>query len=155
MRATYRAAAHVVALSPGMRDGVIAAGVRPDRVTLIPNASDLELFSPHVDPGDLRARLGLEGAFVASYFGTMGEANDLGQVVEAAALLQGRGERSVAFVLQGDGKRRRGLEADIEGRGLDNVQLLPAGDKHSAARLAAASDAVSYTHLTLPTICSV
>ena len=58
-RATYRAAAHVVALSPGMRDGVIAAGVAPERVTLIPNASDLELFSPDVDPGDLRARLGL------------------------------------------------------------------------------------------------
>jgi len=140
-RATYRAAAHVVALSPGMRDGVIAAGVRPDRVTLIPNASDLELFSPDVDPGDLRARLGLQDAFVASYFGTMGEANDLGQVVEAAAILRSRGEHSVAFVLQGDGKRRAGLKADIERRGLGNVHLLPAGDKHSAARLAAASDA--------------
>ena len=140
-RGTYRAAAHVVALSPGMRDGVLAGGVPPERVTLIPNASDLALFSPEVDPGDLRSRLGLEDAFVASYFGTMGEANDLGQVVEAAALLQERGEGSVAFVLQGDGKRRLDMEADIERRGLANVHLLPAGDKHSAARLAAASDA--------------
>ena len=78
---------------------------------------------------------------MASYFGTMGEANDLTQVVEAAALLRDRGERSVAFVLQGDGKRRAALEADVQRRGLDNVHLLPAGDKHSAARLAAASDA--------------
>ena len=36
--------------------------MRAERVTLIPNASDLDLFSPDVDPGDLRERLGLERA---------------------------------------------------------------------------------------------
>ncbi len=140
-RAAYRAASHVVALSPGMRDGIVASGVAPERVTLVPNASDLDLFSPDVDPGDLRERHGLGDAFVCSYFGTMGEANDLTQVVEAAALLRERGEGGVRFVLQGDGKRRAALEADVRARGLDSVLLLPAGDKRSAARLAAASDA--------------
>ena len=140
-RAVYRAARHVVALSPGIRAGVIAAGVVPERVTLVPNASDLDLFSPHVDPGDLRKRLGIEDAFVCSYFGTMGEANDLTQVVEAAALLKARGERGVAFVLQGEGKRRAAIQAEVHRRDLDSVVVVPAGDKRSAARLAAASDA--------------
>ena len=140
-RGVYRAADHVVALSPGMAEGVVAAGGSSDRITLIPNASDLDLFSPDVDPGDLRSRLGLEDAFVAAYFGTMGEANDLTQVVEAAALLRERGENGVAFVLQGEGKRRDALEEDVRRRGLDNVHLLPGGDKESAARLAAAADA--------------
>lgn len=139
-RAVYRSAAEIVALSPGMRDGVIAAGVDPDRVALIPNASDLDLFSPDLDPGDLRERLGLgAGDFVCAYFGTMGEANDLTQVVKAAALLAER--EDVAFVLQGDGKRRAALEADVRRRGLDNVLFAPAGDKRAAAQLAAASDA--------------
>lgn len=139
-RAVYRSATEIVALSPGMRDGIVATGVPPERVTLIPNASDLDLFSPDLDPGDLRERLGL-GAddFVCAYFGTMGEANDLTQVVGAAALLAER--KDVAFVLQGDGKRRAALEADARRRGLDNVVFVPAGDKHAAARLAAASDA--------------
>ena len=140
-RGVYRASAHVVALSPGIRDGVIAAGARAADVTLIPNASDLDLFSPSLDPEGLRERLGLEESFVCSYFGTMGEANDLTQVVEAAAVLQERGENSVAFVLQGDGKRRPAIESEVRRRGLRNVVLLPAGDKGSAARLAAASDA--------------
>jgi glycosyltransferase involved in cell wall biosynthesis len=140
-RAVYREATDVVALSPGMRDGVVAAGVAPDHVALIPNASDLDLFSPDVDPGDLRARLGLETSFVCAYFGTMGEANDLTQVVEAATLLQQRDQRAVAFVLQGDGKRRSALEREVAERGLSNVVLLPASDKRAAARLAAASDA--------------
>ena len=140
-RATYRAAAHVVALSPGMADGVAAAGVPRERITVIPNASDLDLFSPDVDPGDLRERLGLVDSFVASYFGTMGEANDLGQVVGAATLLHDRGENGVAFVLQGEGKHRAWIEEEVRRRGLSNVRLLPGGDKESAARLAAASDA--------------
>ncbi len=140
-RGAYRAAAHVVALSPGMADGVAAAGVPRGRISLIPNASDLDLFSPDVDPGDLRERLGLGDRFVAAYFGTMGEANDLGQVIEAASLLRDRGENGVAFVLQGEGKRRAGLEDEVRRRGLDNVLVLPGADKHSAARLAAASDA--------------
>ena len=140
-RLVYRASAHVVALSPGIREGVIAAGTPPERVTLIPNASDLDLFSPELDPGDVRSDLGLGDRFVSSYFGTMGEANDLSQVIEAATLLQRRGEDSVAFVLQGDGKRRSEIEQEVRRRGLRNVLLIPAGDKRSVARLAAASDA--------------
>jgi glycosyltransferase involved in cell wall biosynthesis len=142
-RAVYRSAAEIVALSPGMRDGIVATGVAPERIALIPNASDLDVFSPDLDPGDLRARLGLRDAdFVCAYFGTMGEANDLTQVVEAAALLDGEGGgQRIVFVLQGDGKRRAALEADVRRRKLDNVVFAPAGDKLAAARLAAASDA--------------
>ena len=140
-RTVYRAATEIVALSPGMRDGIVAAGVAPDRIALIPNASDLDLFTPDLDPGDLRERLGLGDAFVCSYFGTMGEANDLTQVLDAAALLRERGEGGIRFLLQGDGKRRAALEREIRARGLENVVLLPPGDKLAAARLAAASDA--------------
>lgn len=140
-RAVYRSASEVVALSPGMRAGVVAGGVDPEHVVLIPNASDLDLFSPDVDPGDLRARLGLGDAFVCAYFGTMGEANDLTQVIDAATILRDHGESDVRFVLQGDGKRRAELERLVRERGLDNVLLLPAGDKHAAARLAATADA--------------
>ena len=138
-KAAYRGAAHVVALSPGMRDGVVSAGVDPGRVTLIPNAADLDLFAPDVDPGELGDRFGDD--FVCSYFGTMGEANDLDQVVRAATVLADRGEQGVTFALMGDGKRRPALEAEVSRRGLPNVTLLPAGDKAAAARLAAASDA--------------
>ncbi len=45
-RFLYRKAKHVIALSPGMADGVIAEGVPPERVHMIPNSSDLDLFYP-------------------------------------------------------------------------------------------------------------
>ena len=61
-RFVYRRAAHVVALSPGMREGVIAAGKPAEQVSLIPNASDLELFSPDVDGAGPASGWGSGGA---------------------------------------------------------------------------------------------
>ena len=156
-RFVYRRAAHVIALSPGMRDGVIAAGVSPEKVSMVPNASDLELFSPALDGGEVRERLGLGDRFVCSYFGTMGEANDLSMVVEAAALLRERGRgggeagAGIAFVLHGDGKRRPELEELARERGADNVVFSdPIPDKDSIARLAAASDACMTIYKDVP-----
>jgi glycosyltransferase involved in cell wall biosynthesis len=151
--AVYRRAAHVNALSPGMRAGVIAAGVPAERVSMIPNASDLELFSPELDGSEVRERLGLGDRFVCSYFGTMGEANDLTQVVESAALLREREEEGIVFVLHGDGKRRQGLEDLARERGATNVVFSdPVPDKSSVARLAAASDACMTIYKDVPVL---
>ena len=102
----------------GSRDGVVAAGVPPRADHADPQRRPTSTSSPPTSiPGDLRERLGLGDAFVASYFGTMGEANDLTQVVEAATLLRDRGENGVAFVLQGEGKRRPAIEDEVRRRG--------------------------------------
>jgi glycosyltransferase involved in cell wall biosynthesis len=132
-RLVYRHSSRVVALSPGIRDGVLAAGVPLDKLALVPNASDLELFSPELDGAAARARLGVAPErFLCAYFGTMGEANDLGQVLAAAALLP-----DVTFVLQGDGKQR----TELERRAPANVVVPgPAPDKAAVAELAAAAD---------------
>jgi glycosyltransferase involved in cell wall biosynthesis len=92
----------------------------------------------------MRERLGLGDGFVCSYFGTMGEANDLTQVVDAAPHAP-----DVTFVLHGDGKRREEL---IErARGVDNVVFSePIPDKTSVARLAAASDACMTIYKDVP-----
>ncbi len=132
-RLVYRRSSRIIALSPGIRAGVLAAGGSADRVALIPNASDLELFSPALDGRAERERLGLADGFVCSYFGAMGEANDVEQAIDAASLVEG-----VTFLLLGEGKKR----AELERRAPANVRFLdPVPDKESVARVAAASDA--------------
>jgi glycosyltransferase involved in cell wall biosynthesis len=122
-REAYRRARRVIALSPGIRDGVIASGVPAGKVVLVPNASDLDLFSPAPPPE----------RFLVSYFGTMGEANDLTMAIEAARLLG-----DMPFVLMGDGKRR----AELERAAPRNVEFPgPAPDKQAVAALAARSGA--------------
>jgi glycosyltransferase involved in cell wall biosynthesis len=134
-----------------MQEGVVEAGVPKRNISIIPNASDLDLFSPTVDGTSFRHRLGTEHKFVCTYFGAMGEANDLTQVVEAAKILDQRGEKDIVFVLHGDGKRRPSLEAFCQSHGLDNVIFSdPIPDKEGVARLVAASDACMTIYKDLP-----
>ena len=122
-RFVLRRATRVIALSPGIQSGVVGAGAPAERVVLVPNASDLDLFRPSPAPERFRV----------SYFGTMGEANDLGAVVEAARLLEG-----VEFVLMGDGKHRARLERSAP----SNVTFTgAAAGKEEVAELAAGSSA--------------
>jgi glycosyltransferase involved in cell wall biosynthesis len=122
-REAYKRARRVIALSPGIRDGVIGAGVPAGKVVLVPNASDLDLFQPAHPPE----------RFLVSYFGTMGEANDLSLAIEAARLLP-----DMPFVLMGDGKRRPELERSAP----TNVSFPgAASSKEEVAALAARSAA--------------
>ena len=122
-RLAYRRARRLIALSPGIREGMVAAGAPAERVALVPNASDLDLFRPAPVPERFRV----------SYFGTMGEANDLRAAIEAARMLG-----DVELVLMGDGKRRQELERNAPA----NVTFTgPAGSKQEVAELAARSSA--------------
>lgn len=137
-RKIYGAADHIVALSPGMKEGIVRTGVPAEKVTVIPNASDLDLFRPDLDGSRSRARLGLGERFAAVYFGAMGMANGLEYVIEAARILKERGSDHIALVLHGDGGRRPELEKLAHEHGLTNVvfsDLVP--DKEEVARIVA------------------
>jgi glycosyltransferase involved in cell wall biosynthesis len=138
-RRIYAAADHIVALSPGMKAGVVRTGIPPERVTVITNASDLDLFRPDVDGSAARRRLGLGERFAAVYFGAMGRANGLEYVVEAARILSQRNRDDIAIVLHGSGGRRDQLKRLVNDYGLNNVifsDLVP--DKAGVAEIVAA-----------------
>ncbi len=141
-RKIYFAAKHIVALSPGMKAGVVGVGVPSDRVTVITNASDLDLFRPDLDGGDARERLNLGDSFAAVYFGAMGLANGLQYPIEAARILRDRGREDIKIVLHGDGGKRSELERLAREYELGNVvfsDLMP--DKADVARLVASCNA--------------
>lgn len=140
-RKIYRRADHIVALSPGMKEGIVQAGIRAEKVTVIPNASDLDLFRPDLDGHASRTRLGLGERFAAIYFGAMGMANGLDYVIEAARILAERGQEHIVFVLHGSGGKRKELEDLARRYGLRNVvfsDLVP--DKEEVARIVAGCD---------------
>jgi glycosyltransferase involved in cell wall biosynthesis len=140
-RRIYGAANHIVALSPGMKDGIVGTGVPPERVTVITNGSDLDLFHPDLDGTEGRQHLKLGDRFAAVYFGAMGLANGLEYAVEAARILSQRGNQRIAIVLHGDGGRRKALEQLVRDHELTNVvfsDLVP--DKSMVAKIVAGCD---------------
>lgn len=134
----YAEAEHIVALSPGMKEGIVRTGIPSDRVTVIPNASDLDLFRPDLDGSCWRDRLGLGERFAAIYFGAMGLANGLEYVIEAARILAERGNDHIVLVLHGGGGKRGALEKMARDYKLTNVIFNDfVFDKREVARLVA------------------
>ena len=136
----YHGAARIVVLSEASRDALLARGVPHDKLVFVPNACDLDLFSPDTVDSDFRDRHGLSGRFVALYTGAMGRANGLDQLVDAAAALRAAGRDDVAIVAVGDGGRRPYLEARVRELGLDNLLVLPPLPKQRLAGVVGAAD---------------
>jgi glycosyltransferase involved in cell wall biosynthesis len=118
---TYRAASRVVALAPGIRDGVVETGYPADRIATIPNCSDVDLFQPADGNAevDADARFGRPGEFRLVFTGAHGLANGLDAVLDAAAVLKSRGVEGVRFCFIGTGGRKAHLVARAEAEGLD------------------------------------
>jgi glycosyltransferase involved in cell wall biosynthesis len=136
-RRLYEGAERIVVLSEGAQQDLERRGVPSEKLALIPNAADLDVFRPGVVDADFRARHGLEGRFVALYAGAMGRANGLDQLVDAADRL--RGSR-VMIVALGDGGERARLERRVQELGLDNLLFLPPVAKEQLAGIVGAAD---------------
>jgi len=137
----YAGAKHIVALSPGMKEGIIRTGVSVDKVTVIPNGSDLDLFSPDIDGSAQREQLGLKDRFTAIYFGAMGLANGLEYVIESARILAERRSNHIVLVLLGSGGKRAELEELASEYELKNVIFSnPAPDKERLAKIVSGCD---------------
>lgn len=104
-RFAYRNAAHVVALSPGMKAGIAAAGYPESQITVIPNSADLELFDVPASEGEsLRRKYSwLQDRPLILYTGTIGLVNGLSYMVRLAASCAAV-DPELRFVIVGSGR---------------------------------------------------
>jgi glycosyltransferase involved in cell wall biosynthesis len=118
-KVAYIQSSEIVALSPGMVEGIQRVIGTARAVTLIPNAADTRDFDPGISrpvPDWWPAR---RGDFAAVYTGTFGPANDINWVASVAACLARRPDHpAVHFVLLGDGRDRNRLVARIDELGV-------------------------------------
>lgn len=119
----YRQAAFIAVHSQGNMDYLTAAGVASAKLCVIPNWVDTTWIQPGNAYNDFRHRHCPEKAFVVSYAGTMGWAQGLEEVIQAAEEL--RDHEEIQFLLAGDGPRRAKLAAMVRDRHLQNVSFLP------------------------------
>lgn len=124
-RRIYKRAEHVVALSPGMQEGVIKAGTPERKTSMIPNMSKPDIFYPHPINADIVKQFDLDlTKFNVIHFGMLAVANGLEYIVRAAKELKIRGDDSVRFLFMGEGAMQPMLEAMVRENGLQNVRFL-------------------------------
>lgn len=138
-RFAYRRARLVVAVTPGIRERLLAKGVPEEKIALVTNAADLETFTPGERDNWVRREYGLGDAFVVMYSGGHGVSHNLELLIRAAALL--RDDDRFRFLLVGDGLDKPRLVRLAEELGLSNVVFVDAQPKSRMPDFCNAADA--------------
>ncbi|MCB0873869.1 MAG: glycosyltransferase family 4 protein [Thermoleophilia bacterium] len=134
-RFCYRRATRIVALTEGIRDGMIELGVPAGKITLITNGVDLDPTG--AIPVPVAAPVA-ENAIVAMYVGAHGTYSSLDTVLQAADLLRDRPDIQVLLVGDGDQKARlQELAASLD---LPNVRFVDAVPKREVPGWLARAD---------------
>jgi glycosyltransferase involved in cell wall biosynthesis len=138
----YAKAAHIVGLTRGICDNIIAKGIDARKVSLITNGVDVSLFSRSLDLSGrevARASHGFADHFVAMYLGAHGAYNSLRTIIDAAIVLRDDPRFLFAFVGGGDEKVK--LERRVAQEGLGNVRFFAPIPRHESVAMLAAADA--------------
>ncbi len=136
-RAACQGASAVIALTPGMGETALARGTPPDRLHIIGQGCDLDLFGPQIAPW--RPDVAGSQEMLAVYAGAHGRANGLGFLIEVASHLQAAGERRVRLLLVGEGSEKPVLMRQAAQQDLANLSFLDPLPKRELAGLLAGS----------------
>jgi colanic acid biosynthesis glycosyl transferase WcaI len=110
--------ARVRVISNGFRDALIRGGISRDRIDVISNWADSQ---PH-EPVNQSSTTRCLARLTVLYAGSIGPAQDLDTVVEAARLLQDSPD--IEFVIAGEGIDRERLQGKTRELGLTNISFL-------------------------------
>jgi PEP-CTERM/exosortase A-associated glycosyltransferase len=120
-----RQADAVTTICEGLKRDILERGIPESKVTVIPNAVDVEAFALSGPPDpSLQARLGLAGAVVLGFFGSFYQYEGL-HVLLAAMPEMLRAEPRLRLLLAGGGPEEEALKRQAEALRLgDNVRFL-------------------------------
>lgn len=137
IRTAIREADALIAVSAGLKEGLVALGAPPAKVTVLRNGVDLTLFHQPADRDAARAEFGLTGPTLLSV-GLLIPRKGHHNIIDALPALPG-----VALLIAGEGPERAALEAQIARLGLGGrVRLLGALPHTALPRLYGAADAL-------------
>jgi glycosyltransferase involved in cell wall biosynthesis len=100
----------VIAVSEELAKHCRRLGTRPNRIVVLPNAVDPEIFHPHRDGTAVRQRLGIEDAFVVGFSGTLKPWHGIDHLLRAAAKAQAE-VPGIQLMVMGEGPLRQELES--------------------------------------------
>ena len=139
-RVSYRAAAWINVLTPAFKDALVGRkGIAADKISMIPNAADLDIIKPGPLDNWVREKHNLGGKFVVTYVGAHGVANALTQLVEAAKILKDKAP-AVQIMLVGEGMEKARLMETAQAARLDNITFVESVPKNKIGDYINASD---------------
>ena len=139
----YNNSKRIVALSPGMREGIIESGYPADRVEMIPNSCDIDFFDVNSESGkQLRQKYEwLQHRPLVTYTGTLGMINGVEYLVKIARAVWDL-DSEVRFLVIGEGKGEEKVKEEAKTLGVleKNFFMVPKIPKQDIPEWLSASD---------------
>jgi glycosyltransferase involved in cell wall biosynthesis len=142
----YSAAQQIITVGEGYKLKLLEKNVPEEKIRVIPNGIDPEVFQPTPSDKQIKQKYKLEGKFVCSYIGTIGMACGLETVLETAKELKKQNNKKIVFMLIGDGAEKEKLQQQAATENLDNVIFTGRVDKELIPPYLSVSDAC-FIHL--------
>jgi glycosyltransferase involved in cell wall biosynthesis len=136
----YRHADRIVVVTPAFKDHLIRHwNVPKEKISIVENGVETDLFLPDSSAANLRRELNLEGRFLICYIGTMGNAHGLDTLIAAAQDLQNSMPNAI-FLLIGEGAEKQRIVELAAVRGLVNLQFLGQQPRENIPAYVSAAD---------------
>lgn len=145
------AAALFIAVTPRARDTLVAEGVAPERIRVIPAALDTDRFRPGVGDRFLAAKLGLpRSARIVLFIGRMIREKGVTELVQAFARIDRRGP-DTHLVFVGNGPQLPRVKRAAAALGVAGcVHFLPGQSYQDVPRVFSSADVVVVPSLSTP-----
>lgn len=122
-KSIYKNASKIVALSPGMKEGVLK--ITPNKeVILIPNMSDCDFFEKEEKNIKNTFYYGTGDKFVVSYIGAIGKVNNLDSLIDIAKECQDEEIKNISFLVAGRGADLKRLKDKANSLNIKNIRFL-------------------------------
>lgn len=120
----YRHATEIIALSPAMKENILAKEVTKEKIHVVENLANNDAMNRVIAkiPGSLAVKSWMENRFVVVHPGTMGEVNGLQHLLHIARKMKDKSH--IGFLLIGEGSEKAKLQQQVVEYGLNNVLIL-------------------------------
>lgn len=132
----YLSAKKIVVVTNSFKREIVKKGIPEDKIFVIKNGANTELFKPREKSISLLKELGLEGKRVLGYIGTLGMAHKIDFLIDCI-----KGLDDYALMILGNGAEKETLRQKIERENIKNVVLIDSVPKDKVSEYIALQDA--------------
>lgn len=129
----YKSAKKIIVVTDSFKQKLVARGISVDKIAVVKNGVNREIFYPQSKDERLIQELGLEDKTIIGYIGTHGMAHKLDFILSCAAKLD-KEPNNYHFLFIGDGAERENLLKLKDELGCKNVTMIGAIPKHEVNR---------------------
>ena len=119
---SYIYANHVIALAPGIKNGILKCGVPSEKISFISNGCDLNIINKKVfvDWSPVQK----ESKFIFAYTGSHGIGNGLDFVLQTALYLKKIDNTKIEIILMGEGSQKKRLKYFADKNNIGGIKFL-------------------------------